>query len=121
MRQINTNMFHFLKKYSPDYAQNTIEGWSIILVVAVGCEVSSFANSWLGMLGMFVIGPAHEARPLCLAHLCVKIREEVGESLAKQSLESTVGVSFGICSGFVRDALLSRFFTMQSYYIQIWQ
>ena len=51
-----TNMFHFLKKYSPNYAQNTIEGWSIILVVAVGCEVSSFANSWLGMLGMFVIG-----------------------------------------------------------------
>lgn len=80
------------------------------MVVAVGCEVSSFANSWLGMLGMFVIGPAHEARPLCLAHLCVKIREEVGESLAKQSLESTVGVSFGICSGFVRDARLSRFF-----------
>ena len=56
MRQINTNMFHFLKKYSPDYAQNTIEGWSIILVVAVGCEVSSFANSWLGMCGMFLIG-----------------------------------------------------------------
>lgn len=56
MRQINTNMFHFLKKYSPDYAQNTIEGWSIILVVAVGCEVSSLANSWLGMCCMFVIG-----------------------------------------------------------------
>ena len=56
MRQINTNMLHFLKKYSPDYAQNTIEGWSIILVVAVGCEVSSLANSWLGMCGMFLIG-----------------------------------------------------------------
>lgn len=37
-----------------------------------------------------------------------------------ETLESR-SVSFGICSGFVRDARLSRFFTMQSYYIQIWQ
>ena len=71
MRQINTNMFHFLKKYSPDYAQNTIEGWSIILVVAVGCEVSSFANSWLGMLGMFVIGVLCAHIIACLIKYCM--------------------------------------------------
>ena len=71
MRQINTNMFHFLKKYSPDYAQNTIEGWSIILVVAVGCEVSSFANSGLGMLGMFVIGALCAHIRACLIKYCM--------------------------------------------------
>ena len=25
-------MFHFLKKYSPNYAPNTIEGWSLVLI-----------------------------------------------------------------------------------------
>lgn len=49
-------MFQFITKYSPDYAQNTIEGWSIILVVAIGFKASTFANSWLGMIGMFIIG-----------------------------------------------------------------
>ena len=42
--------------YYPNFAKNTIKGWSIILVVAVGCEVASFANNWLGMCGMFLIG-----------------------------------------------------------------
>lgn len=71
MRQINTNMFHFLKKYSPDYAQNTIEGWSIILVVAVGCEVSSLANSWLGMCGMFLIGALCAHIIACIIKYCI--------------------------------------------------
>ena len=71
MRQINTNMFHFLKKYSPDYAQNTIEGWSIILVVAVGCEVSSLANSWLGMCGMFLIGVLCAHIIACIIKYCM--------------------------------------------------
>ena len=71
MRQINTNMFHFLKKYSPDYAQNTIEGWSIILVVAVGCEVASFANSWLGMLSMFLIGVLCAHIIACIIKYCM--------------------------------------------------
>lgn len=64
-------MFHFLKKYSPDYAQNTIEGWSIILVVAVGCEVSSFANSCLGMLGLFVIGALCAHIIACFIKYCM--------------------------------------------------
>lgn len=71
MRQINTNMFHFLKKYSPDYAQNTIEGWSIILVVAVGRKVSSFANSLLGMCGMFVIGTLCAHIIACIIKYCM--------------------------------------------------
>lgn len=49
-------MFQFIRKCSPDYGQNTIEGWSIILVVAVGGKASTFADSWLGMVGMFIIG-----------------------------------------------------------------
>lgn len=64
-------MFHFLKKYSPDYAQNTIEGWSIIFVVAVGCEVSSFANSWLGMCGMFLIGALCAHIIACIIKYCI--------------------------------------------------
>lgn len=67
-------MFHFLKKYSPDYAQNTIEGWSIILVVAVGCEVSSFANSCLGMLGLFVIGALCAHIIACFIKYCITNR-----------------------------------------------
>ena len=74
MRQINTNMFHFLKKYSPDYAQNTIEGWSIILVVAVGCEVSSLANSWLGMCCMFLIGALCAHIIACIIKYCMTNR-----------------------------------------------
>ena len=42
-------MFQFIKKYSPGYGRNTIEGWSVIPVVAVGMEASTFADSWLGM------------------------------------------------------------------------
>lgn len=49
-------MFQFIRKYSPGYGQNTIEGWSIILVVAVGVKASTFADSWLGMVGMFIFG-----------------------------------------------------------------
>lgn len=49
-------MFDFLKKYSPKYSENTLEGWSVILVVAVGGEASTFANNWVEMFGLFVIG-----------------------------------------------------------------
>lgn len=45
-----------LKRYSPDYARNNLEGWSVILVAAVGFEASSFADSWLDMFGLFVAG-----------------------------------------------------------------
>lgn len=74
MKNNETNKYKYVplsKKYSPDYAQNTIEGWSIILVVAVGCEVSSFANSWLGMLGMFVIGALCAHIIACLIKYCM--------------------------------------------------
>lgn len=49
-------MLQFITKYSPNYSQNTLEGWSIILVVATGFEASNFASSWLGMVGMFICG-----------------------------------------------------------------
>jgi hypothetical protein len=49
-------MLQFLRKYSPDYATNTLEGWSVILVVAAGGEATTFANSWLEMVGLFVLG-----------------------------------------------------------------
>lgn len=49
-------MLQFFTKYSPDYAKNTLEGWSVILVVAAGGEAATFANSWLEMLGLFVLG-----------------------------------------------------------------
>lgn len=51
-------MFQFIKKYSPGYGRNTIEGWSVIPVVAVGAEASTFADSWLGMALLFVVGTA---------------------------------------------------------------
>ena len=49
-------MFQFLLRYSPDYAKNNLEGWSVILVVAAGFAASTLASSWLGMLGMFFVG-----------------------------------------------------------------
>jgi hypothetical protein len=49
-------MLQFFTRYSPDYGKNTLEGWSIILVVAAGGEATTFANSWLQMLGLFVLG-----------------------------------------------------------------
>ena len=49
-------MIHFLRKYSPNYAKNNLEGWSIILVVAVGFEATSFAHNWLEMIGFFIAG-----------------------------------------------------------------
>ena len=39
--------------------------------VVVGCEVSSFANSWLGMLGMFVIGALCAHIIACLIKYCM--------------------------------------------------
>lgn len=50
------NMFQFIKKHSPDYTKNNLEGWSVILIVAAGFEASTFANSWLGTFGLFVAG-----------------------------------------------------------------
>lgn len=49
-------MIHFLRKYSPNYAKNNLEGWSIILVVAVGFEATSFAHNRLEMIGFFIAG-----------------------------------------------------------------
>lgn len=49
-------MFHFLSKYSPDYAKNNLEGWSVVLVLAVGIAASTLDNSWLAMFGLFVAG-----------------------------------------------------------------
>ena len=49
-------MFHFFKKYSPHYGRNNLEGWSVILVAAIGFQASTFANSWLETFGLFVGG-----------------------------------------------------------------
>ena len=49
-------MFKFLTKYSPDYSANNLEGWSVILVVAAGFAPSTFAKSWLGLLGLYIGG-----------------------------------------------------------------
>lgn len=49
-------MFQFIKKYSPDYTKNNLEGWSVVLVVAAGFAASTFAGSWLEMSGLFVAG-----------------------------------------------------------------
>lgn len=49
-------MFQFITKYSPDYATNTPEGWSVILVVAAGFEISTLASNWPEMIGLFVTG-----------------------------------------------------------------
>lgn len=49
-------MFQFLSKYSPDYSQNTFEGWSVVLVVAVGFVASTFACGWFEVFGLFVAG-----------------------------------------------------------------
>ena len=57
--------------YYPNYAKNTIKGWSIILVVAVGCEVASFANNWLGMCGMFLIGVLCAHIIACIIKYCM--------------------------------------------------
>lgn len=45
-----------IKKYSPDYTRNELEGWSVILVVAAGFGASTFGDSWLEMSGLFVSG-----------------------------------------------------------------
>ncbi len=39
-------MFQFLLRYSPDYAKNNIEGWSVILVVAAGFAASTLPQQY---------------------------------------------------------------------------
>lgn len=49
-------MLRYLLRNSPDYSKGNFEGWSVILVVAVGFMASTFANTWLGMVGLFAAG-----------------------------------------------------------------
>lgn len=51
-----SNFIRNIKKYSPDYTRNDLEGWSVILVVAAGFGASTFGDSWLKMSGLFVNG-----------------------------------------------------------------
>lgn len=50
------NIIDFFSKYSPAYGKNNIEGWSVVVVAFIAFAASTYAHSWLGMLGLFLAG-----------------------------------------------------------------
>lgn len=70
-------MLQFIKKYSPDYAKNTFEGWSVVLVVAAGFELPTIANSWFEMFGLFITGVLFAHIIACISKFFIRKKQVI--------------------------------------------